>query len=407
MTEPPRRGVAETLGSAVDSAVGRAVGAVGAVGQRVGRHVGAALHLPGVHRTGAQQTPDTLGRRPGLESEPDLATRPAAGAVRIRCVDYGPAHFEEQVVGDLEAFLAKPRPAAASMRWIHVEGLHPWVLDRFRSAYSMHTLAAEDALHVPQRPKVEPYDDALFVVVRMLRLVGESVDAQQLSAFFRADLLLSFQERQADVWKALRTRIANPTSRLRANDASFLLYAILDGVVDACFPILERFGDRLETLDAEILESPAPPMLRSLHEIKRELSLLRRVTWPMREVASDLLRKEHALVSDQTRTYLRDVQDHAVQALDIVEVHREMAASLTDLYMSSVANRMNEIMKVLTIMASLFIPVTFLAGVYGMNFEHIPELGWMWSYPVFWGLCISIIGGLLVYFRRKGWIGDG
>jgi len=278
-------------------------------------------------------------------------------------------------------------------------------VNALRQHLGFHTLAAEDVLHVPQRPKLETYDGHLFLVARMLSLREGRLHQDQISLFLFNDLVLTVQETPGDVWDPIRQRLERLGSRLRTSDASYLLYTLLDAVVDHCFPILESYGDKLEALEAEMLEQPTPEVQQRLHRIKRELATLRRVIWPLREVMSELQRDETEEITPAVKKYMRDVYDHAVQVMDIVETYREMAAGLNDLYMSAVGNRMNEIMKVLTIMASFFIPITFVAGVYGMNFEHIPELGWKYSYYVFWLVCLSIVGTLIYYFYRKGWIG--
>ncbi len=207
------------------------------------------------------------------------------------------------------------------------------------------------------------------------------------------------------MWEPIRQRLNLPTARLRAGGMSYLLYAMLDAIVDHSFPILEHYGDQLEALENVVIDSPTPQVLQQVHAIKRDLALLRRVLWPMRDVVDQLCRDEQSCMTRDVRPYMRDVYEHAVQVIDIVETYREMAGGLSDMYMSAVSNRMNEIMKVLTIMASFFIPITFIAGVYGMNFEHIPELAWPYSYLVFWGVCVAVVAGLLIYFWRKGWIG--
>ncbi|HAV65544.1 MAG TPA: magnesium and cobalt transport protein CorA, partial [Verrucomicrobiales bacterium] len=297
----------------------------------------------------------------------DIDKPPAPGTVRIRCVDYCPEKVETREVPDLEAFLREPRPAWSKVRWINIDGLHPWVVNRLREQFHFHTLAAEDVLRVPQRPKLEEYDDNLFIVVRMLMLKEERLSHEQVSLFFYQDVMLTFQESEGDVWDPIRQRLEKPASRLRNQDTSYLLYALLDAVVDHCFPILEQYGDLLERLEEEIIESSTPAVQRRIHQIKRELSLLRRVIWPMREVINTLSREENEDVTAFAKAYMRDVYDHAVQVMDVVETYREMVGGLNDLYMSVVSNRMNEIMKVLTLMASIFIPLTFIAGIYGMN----------------------------------------
>ena len=347
------------------------------------------------------------GSAPGIESMPDVSKPPAAGEIRVRCVDYAPERIETVDVADLEMFLKQPRPEWSKVRWINVDGLHPWVVNQLREKFGFHTLAAEDVLRVPQRPKLENYDDNLFIVVRMLMLVDGRLKHEQVSLFFYNDLMITFQEVEGDVWDPIRQRLEKPTSRLRNNDSSYLLYALLDAVVDHCFPILEQYGDLLERMEDEIVASATSEVQRRIHQVKRELSLLRRVIWPMREVINTLQRNESEEISAYAKNYMRDVYDHSVQVMDVVETYREMVGGLNDLYMSAVSNRMNEIMKVLTIMASFFIPITFVAGVYGMNFEFIPELQWKYSYGVFWMICLSIIGGLTFYFYRRGWIGRG
>lgn len=336
-----------------------------------------------------------------------LGEPPAPGEVRLRCMDYGAEAVEEREFATVEECLAAPRPAGTRVRWINVDGLHPYVVGRLREAYKFHTLAAEDVLRTSQRPKLEPYEGNLFIVARMLLWREERLQHEQLSMFLFPDTVLTFQETEGDCWDPIRERLRKPGSRIRTYDPSYLVYAMLDAVVDHCFPILENYGEVLEDLEEQVLADPAPRVQRRLHAVKRELGVLRRVVWPLRELVRELTHEDTAEIAPAVKAYMRDVYDHAVQVMDIVETYREMAGGLNDLYMSAVGNRMNEIMKVLTIMASFFIPITFVAGVYGMNFEHIPELGWEYSYFVFWGVCLLIVAVLLVFFWRRGWIGAG
>lgn len=345
------------------------------------------------------------GSSPGIESAAEVATPPPPGVVRIHCDDYSPKSLNSFEVMDLDAFLDEPRPEDVAVRWIHFDGLHPHVIDSVRRHFGLHTLAAEDVLRTPQRPKVESYDDHLFIVMRMLSLDGNRLDHQQISIFLYEGLLITFQERADDIWDPIRVRLANEPSRLRQQDASYLLYALLDALVDHSFPVLEQYGDHLEDLEEAVVENATPAIQREIHTVKRELGLLRRIIWPTREVIGFLQREEATAISAFAKTYMRDVHDHSMQVLDVVETYREMAAGLNDLYMSAVSNRMNEVMKVLTLMASFFIPITFFAGVYGMNFEYIPELSWRFSYAFFWGGCFSIVASLAIFFWRKGWIG--
>lgn len=353
--------------------------------------------------------PTFPGSPPGIESTPLVDVPPEPGAVSISCVDYGPDRASVFDVPDLEAFLSQPRPAWSTVRWVNVAGLHPQVINRFRQAYGFHTLAAEDALKVPQRPRIEPYPDFQFIVAKMIRQLDGKFTSGQVSIFFYANLLLTFQEEPdgAEVWSTIRQRIQAPGSTLRQGDAGFLLYSILDALIDHIYPVVEHYGDLLETLEDRILEEPTTALSRELHSVRRKLQELRRMIWPMRTMINDLQSSETPNLSSTVRTYLRDVHEHSVHLIDVVETYRDMASGTIELYLSSVSYRMNEVMKVLTIIATIFIPITFLAGVYGMNFRVMPELNWEWSYAVFWLICVATVIGLIRFFRRKGWIGEG
>jgi magnesium transporter len=296
------------------------------------------------------------------------------------------------------------------VRWINIDGLSDMSAIRvFAEKYDLHPLAIEDVIRVPQRPKVEDYPSStghqarLFVIARMLEMIEGHLHSEQISFFLGRKTLLTFQEDQGDVWDSIRQRIGAKGSRLRQNDASFLLYALLDAIIDQCFPILERYSDQLEDLEDLVLSSPTGGTIQRIHAVKRELIVLRRCIWPMREVINSLQREPHECMSDVTRTYLRDVYDNCVQIIDLMETYREFATGLTETYMSALSIRMNEIMKVLTIMGTIFIPLTFLAGVYGMNMP-IPENQYNWSYPAFWVVCLTTVGGMLLWFKRRGWL---
>ncbi len=345
------------------------------------------------------------GAPPGIEHLPGIAVAPVEGEIRIHVFDYAPAKVEEHALDptDLEAWLAAPIPEWVTVRWINVDGLNPWVVERFRRALGFHALAAEDVLHIPQRPALERFPDHLFIKARLLQTSDELLVAEQVSIFVFDRVLLTFQEREGDVWEPVRARIRLEESSVRQRPVGFLMYALLDAAVDHVFPLLERCGDALEDLEDAVMEKSDPKDLQRVQQLRRELVAIRRILWPTRELLDMLGREETKGLSDHTRTYLRDVYSHVVQALDIVEAQRDMCSGLTDLYMSQASNRMNEVMKVLTVMASLFIPVTFLAGVYGMNFRVMPELGWQYGYAAFWGLCALTVVGLLWFFRRRGW----
>lgn len=403
--QPKKTGLGQTIGGAIGGTLDKGVNlAVGSVG-RVGRVLSMNVVLPGFNKQRAARGNSKPGSAPGIEHIPGVKQKPAEDAVRVHCIDYAPDREEYFAITDLEKFLQQPRPEWAKVRWLNVDGLHPWVVNQLKEAHQFHTLAAEDTINVPQRPKVDDYDNHLFIVGRMIRMRSESLFSEQISFYLKDGLLVTFQEQQGDVWDAIRGRIDTNGSRLRNNGPDFLLYALLDAMIDHCFPLLERYGDLLEDLEIEISRNPQQQTLKKLHAIKRELLILRRVLWPLREMIGTLHKDENECLTDMTKTYLRDVYDHAVQLIEIVETFREMGSSLQDLYMSGISNRMNEVMKVLTIMASLFIPITFIAGVYGMNFDHIPELHRDWMYPWgFWGMCGAVIIGMLTYFKKKKWL---
>lgn len=372
----------------------------------VGRLVGETLGLPQRDENDNMVLTHAPGAPAGIEHITEQWTPPEPGTIRIRVIDVCKERVETRWIDDLDAFLSTPRPDWVNLRWVDVDGLHAYVVSKLQRAYGFHTLAAEDVLHVPQRPRVDAYADHLFIVARMFSWQREQLVTEQISVFVRPGLLVSFQELDEDVWNPIRDRMMQrETSKLREADASYLAYQLLDATVDHCFPILERYGEMLDHLEDAALTSDANNILQEVHAIKRELTILRKAVWPMREVIAELSREDQLLVSPDTRTYLRDVYQHCVQIIDIIETFRELAASLTDLSLSMASNRMNEVMKWLTILSTVFIPMTFLAGVYGMNFASFPELHWKYSYPVFWLVCLAQTVVLLLYFRRKGWIG--
>ena len=372
----------------------------------LGRLVGSTLGLPGRQDdSGNTVVTRAPGAPAGIEHITERLHPPDPGQVRLRVIDICQDQVETQWFDDVDALLEAPRPEWAQLRWIDVDGLHAYVISQLQHAFGFHTLAAEDVLHVPQRPRVDAYKDHLFIVTRMFSIRKDSLISEQISMFMRPGLLVSFQELDEDVWNPVRSRLELESSKLRQGDASYLAYALLDATVDHCFPILERYGEMLDHLEDSVLLSNAGNLLQEVHAIRRELTILRKAVWPMRDVVAELSREDQILVSDTTRTYLRDVYQHCVQVIDIIETFRELAASLTDLSLSMQSNRMNEVMKLLTMISTVFIPITFLAGVYGMNFHNFPELGWEHSYYWFWGVCVTVTLSLVWYFRRKGWWG--
>ena len=352
------------------------------------------------------------GASPGVEHDEIKKLPSGSSPVYVSCIDYCQDQVQVQDVDDLDDFLAHHRPEWSAVRWINVDGLTDMdVIHALAAKYQLHPLAVEDLIKIPERPKVESIGGTdselqtrLFINARMLQIDEGQLQNEQVSIFLGHKTVLTFQENRGDVWDPIRQRIQVKGSRLRLNDASFLVYALLDAIVDHCFPILEYYGDRLEDLEDLVLSDPQRSTISAIHKIKRELLLLRRAAWPMREVISVLHKEPHECMSDVTRIYMRDIYDHIVQIIDIIETYRELANDLTETYISSISNRMNEVMKVLTVIGTIFIPLTFLAGVYGMNFHHIWELDKVWAYPVFWGVCVVVSGTMLLIFHRRGWL---
>ena len=350
------------------------------------------------------------GGKPGIDLA-ELESMPVpAERVPITCIDYGPDRVETRHVTDFEEFIHARREPWVKVRWINVDGLtDPRAIRALAIKYGLHPLAIEDVMQLGQRPKLEPYaadgerPPHLFLIVRMLQHTKAGLESEQISMFIEGALVITIQESPGDIWDPIRARIEKPGSRLRELDASYLAYTLIDAIVDHCFPVLEHYGDRLEELEDLVLDQPTRGTIQEIHAVKRELLLLRRAIWPMREVVNAMHREPHECMSETTRTYLRDVYDHLIQIMDIIETYREVGSSLTETYMTSMSNRLSEVMKVLTIIGTIFIPLTFLAGVYGMNM-HIPENQWIGSYPIFWGVCLTVAVGMLIWFRKRGWL---
>jgi magnesium transporter len=294
------------------------------------------------------------------------------------------------------------------MTWIDVDGLHDVeMLGELGECFGLHPLVVEDILNTEQRPKLDDYGEYIFVVLKSLYHVDEESGEpaiEQTSLVLGPNYVLSFQEREGDEFDPIRDRIRANKGRVRKASVDYLAYAPIDLIVDQYFVVLERFGDRIESLEEELVADPTTETLQVIHHLKRELIFLRKSVWPLREVIGALERAESTLIHESTDLYLRDAYDHTIQVIDAVETFRDMLSGMLDIYLSSVSNRMNEVMKVLTIIATVFIPLTFIAGLYGMNFKSMPELNWPWAYPLVWGIMIIIAASMVIYFRRKRWL---
>lgn len=300
-----------------------------------------------------------------------------------------------------------PYMASASVSWVDVRGLgDEELLKRLGQVFKLHPLVLEDVVNVPQRPKVEDYDDQLVIIAQMVvpKANGIGFWREQVSLILGRTYLLTVQEEpEHDCFDPVRDRIRFSKGTIRERGADYLAYTLLDSIIDGFFPVLEDYGERIEDLENEVVARPTPKTLDKIHQIRRDLLLLRRAIWPQRESINALIRDASPLISKDVQIYLRDCYDHAIQVLDMVETYRELASSLMDVYLSSVSNRMNEIMKVLTVISTLFIPITFVVGLYGMNFKYMPELEWRWGYPLVWLVMLAIEASLVYFFWKRGW----
>ncbi len=351
-----------------------------------------------------------IGTSPGIEVH-ELSKLPSSSeTIAITCVDYCPERVQILDVNNIPDFLARHRPEWSAVRWINIEGLSNMaVIQAFAEKYELHPLAIEDVIHLGQRPKVEDYPASaehpgrLFLVTQWVEMIDDRLRSEQVSFFLGRKTLLTFQERPSNVFANILPRLRSKDSRLRRNDASFLLYSLLDATVDHYFPILEEISERLDDLEEAVLGKGAPSLFEEIHHFRRDLAMIRRIAWPMRELVNNLTREQHECLSETTKTYLRDVYDHVIQVLDLIETYRDFGNTLTETHMSATSNRMNDIVKTLTIISTIFVPLTFLAGVYGMNMP-IPENGFAGSYPVFWLVALGIGIGMMYWFRWRGWL---
>jgi magnesium transporter len=325
--------------------------------------------------------------------------------MRITVIDYDETHFQEREVKRIEECL--PLIESPTATWINVSGLHQVdIIEKMGDYFGLHPLVLEDILNTEHHPKIEDHVDYLFVVLKMVRFDEESseIRAEQVSIVLGPNFVISFEEQEGEVFNHLRDRIKNRKGRVRKMKVDYLAYCLLDVIIDQYFIILEKLGERIVILEEELISEPEPATLQQLYTLKRELLFLRRSAWPLREVVNELEKGECPLIDDSTAIYLRDVYDHTIRVIDTIEIFRDMVTGMFEVYLSSVSNKMNEVMKVLTIIATIFIPLTFIAGIYGMNFRYMPELEWHWGYPLLWFVMISVAGLMLVSFRKKRWL---
>ncbi|MBN1327039.1 MAG: magnesium/cobalt transporter CorA [Candidatus Cloacimonetes bacterium] len=325
--------------------------------------------------------------------------------IKITRFVYNDKIMEEDILEEHQDFLPDERENAVT--WINLNAIHePELIGKIGESLDLHLLTLEDILNTGQRPKMEDFEEYIYIVIKMLTFneTESQVDVEQISVILGKNYVISFQEKEGDVFDEIRDRIRLNKGKIRKKGPDYLLYTMLDAIVDNYFLLLEKFGEKLEFMEENLVLKPEPETLREIYKQKRELIYLRKSIWPLRELISNLDKYHSTLIKKDTYIYLRDVYDHSYQVQETVETFRDMVSGMLDIYLSSVSNKMNEIMKILTIFAAIFIPLTFLAGVYGMNFKYLPELNWKWAYPVWWGISLLLISGMLFYFRRKNWL---
>ena len=329
---------------------------------------------------------------------------PNAPKAQLRIMAYGPDKLIEETPTTLDHLpaLLKKWPVV----WLNVDGPDPELLSQLGTLLNLHPLILEDVASHHQRPKAEDYDKNIFVVTRMAQVSQhtQAIDLEQVSLIMRKGLVLSFQERVGDCLDPVRDRLRKGKGRIRIAGADYLTYAILDAIVDGYFPVMEAFTDRLDALEDAVVSNPDSAVVAHIHALKRELLQLRRAIWPQRDMLTMLSHDQTTLFAPETSVFIRDCQDHVIQLIDVLETLRERASGLMDFYLSSVSNKMNEVMKTLTLFSTIFLPLSFIAGVYGMNFAHMPELRWAVGYPLALLLMLLVALGLLLYFKRRKWL---
>lgn len=323
--------------------------------------------------------------------------------VKITLIEFNENELIEEEFYDLSECLSKVKPNM--VKWINVEGVHNTdLIEKIGKYYGLHPLTMEDIVHIDQRPKFEDYDTYVLTIMKMITYNSE-VQAEQLSLVLMEGTVLSFQEPYGgDAFDIIRTRLRLSKGRVRKLGADYLFYALMDAVVDCYFSAIEKIGDKVEVIEEAIVTDPKRQSLVDLYNLKREVIYLRKQVWPMRDMINNLKRTESILITENTQIFLRDLQDHTARIIDTVETHRDLLGGIMDIHISTNANKMNEVMKVLTIISTIFIPVTFIAGVYGMNFDNMPELRTQNGYYITWGVMLFIIFGLILYFKKKKWL---
>lgn len=324
---------------------------------------------------------------------------------KISIIDFDEHNFTEKETTNVEeCFPFKDIP---TVTWLNIDGLHDVdLIEKIGIKYGLHPLILEDVLNTNQRPKIEDFTDYLFITLKMITYDEnlEKLEIEHISMVLGKNFIISFQEKPGDVFDSFRERLRTHKAKAREKKSDYVTYRIIDAIVDGYYGVMEHLSERLERLEDKILNDPKPRFLEEIQRIKKDLIILRKSVFPLREAISRLEKDESKLIDKKTIKYLRDVYDHTIQIAESIDTYRDITIGLKDIYLSSLSNKMNVVMKVLTIIATIFIPLTFIAGIYGMNFEYMPELGWKWAYPVVWGIMIAVALLMLWFFRKNKWI---
>ena len=323
----------------------------------------------------------------------------------IEVIDYNETDCTEPAVTRADELIQFTKKATPT--WINLNGVRDSeLMEAIGKIFNIHLLTLEDIMNTGQRPKYEDFDNYLFVCLKMLTFSNatNNIESEQVSLVIANNCVITFQEKKGDVFDSLRERIRKGKGRIRKMGADYLAYSLLDAIVDNYFLVLEGIGDKLESLELTLVSRPEFTTLKSIYHFKQEMLYMRKAIWPLRDMVGVIHRNDSLLISDETSLYFRDLHDHTIQVIDTMETFRDMVSGMLEVYLSSVSNRMNEVMKVLTVFAAIFIPLTFIAGVYGMNFEYMPELKWKWGYFGALLLMLTVAAGMLAYFKKNKWI---
>jgi len=324
--------------------------------------------------------------------------------IKIRLIDYGPEEYEEQDIDNIEQCF--PYKDDHTITWINIDGIHDtMILEKLGDCFGFHPLILEDILNTQQRPKIEDFNDYIYFVLKMIEYNTKTnaVSLEQVSIILGKHYVISLQEKPLEIYEPIRNRIKKDKSKIRNAGSDYLAYLLIDSIIDSYFSVLEKIGERIEHVENKLVSNPTQKTLKTIYDLKRNMLYMRKSTWPLREIISRLERGEISLINDSTRIYIRDIYDHIIQVIDTIETFRDMLSGMLDIYLSSMSHRLNEVMKILTIISTIFIPITFIASIYGMNFRFMPEINWKWGYLAVWAIILFIIIYMVIYFKRKKW----